>query len=176
MTALSLSTRRIDSHLQRRSADRTRHAATRRVNGLAAITLGLLISMAGTPSQAAGTDTKTAAARSPSSAAQLRYQQERAVCLSGASNQDQATCLKEAGAARAEAQRGGLGDSAEPYTDNQRKRCAQLPGSQRQDCLARMQGQGNVSGSVAAGGLLRETVTVVPATAAPMPAPAASAP
>ena len=176
MTALPISTHRTDPPLQRRSADRPRHAATRRAYGLVTIALGLLISMAGTPSEAAGTDTKTAAAPSQSSAAQSRYQQERAVCLSGGSNQDRATCLKEAGAARAEAQRGGLGDSTEPYTDNQRKRCAQLPGSQRQDCLSRMQGQGNVSGSVAAGGLLRETVTVVPAAAAPMPAPAASAP
>ena len=136
MTALPISTRRTDPRLQRRSADQPRHAATRRVYGLATIALGLLISLAGTPSEAAGTDTKTAAAPSQSSAAQSRYQQERAVCLSGASHQDRATCLKEAGAARAEAQRGGLGDSTEPYTDNQRKRCAQLPGSQRQDCLS----------------------------------------
>ena len=36
-------------------------------------------------------------------AAQSRYQSERAVCLHGLSNQDKATCLKEAGAALAEA-------------------------------------------------------------------------
>ena len=140
---------------------------------LAGLALGLAFSTAALRSEAAGSAVKTAAAPSPASAAQARYQQERAACLSGASHQDRATCLREAGAARADALRGGLGDSTEPYAANQRSRCAQLPDSQRQDCLARMQGQGNVSGSVAGGGLLRELVTVVPA--AP-PAPAASAP
>ena len=36
-----------------------------------------------------------AAKQSP---AQLRYQQERAECMSGASNQDRTTCLREAAA------------------------------------------------------------------------------
>ena len=176
MTALPLSARQTDPRFQRRAADHRGLSSTRLVTALAAAAVGLFISTVVMTSEAAGTAAKAAAAPSSSSAAQTRYQQDRAVCLSGASNQDRATCLKEAGAARAEAQRGGLGDSTEPYSDNQRKRCDQLPGSQRQDCLARMQGQGNVSGSVAGGGLLRETVTVVPAAAAPTPAPAASAP
>jgi hypothetical protein len=116
-------------------------------------------------------------ALSPSEAktVQERYQQERSQCLNGSSNQDRATCLREAGAARGEALRNGLGNSTEPYTGNQRQRCAALPGDQRSDCLARMQGQGSTSGSVAAGGLLRELVTTVPAAAAPS-APAASPP
>ena len=179
MTALLLPTRQIEPRFQRRAAGRRGLSPTRLLSALAAVAVGLFISTVALPSVAAGTAgtaVKAAAAPSSSSAAQTRYQQDRAVCLSGASNQDRATCLKEAGAARAEAQKGGLGDSTEPYSDNQRKRCAQLPGSQRQDCLARMQGQGNISGSVAGGGLLRETVTVVPAAAAPAPAPAASAP
>ena len=175
MTALPSSVRHTRHRVQRSAACRRSHPPVRLVTVLVGLVLGLFISAAATPSEAAGAAAKAAAAPSPSGAAQSRYQQERAVCLSGASNQDRATCLKEAGAARAEAQRGGLGDSTEPYADNQRKRCEQLPGSQRQDCLARMQGQGNVSGSVAAGGLLRETVTVVPG-AAPVPTPAASAP
>ena len=176
MTALPLSARETDPLAQQPAAEPRGLSPTRLVAALAAAAVGLFISTVAMTSEAAGTAAKTAAAPSSSSAAQSRYQQDRAVCLSGASNQDRATCLKEAAAARAEAQRGGLGDSAEPYADNQRKRCAQLPGSQRQDCLARMQGQGNVSGSVAGGGLLRETVTVVPAAAAPAPAAAASAP
>ena len=176
MTALPLPDHPTDALCQQRAADHWGLSPTRLVTALAAAAVGLFISMVAMTSEAAGTAAKAAASPESSSSAQSRYQQDRAVCLSGASNQDRATCLKEAGAARAEALRGGLGDSTEPYADNQRKRCAQLPGSQRQDCLARMQGQGNVSGSVAGGGLLRETVTVVPAAAAPAPAPAASAP
>ena len=175
MTAPPLSARQTDALCQQRAADHRGLSPTRLVTALAAAAVGLFISTVAMTSEAAGTAAKAAAAPSSSSAAQTRYQQDRAVCLSGASNQDRATCLKEAGAARDEAQKGGLGDSTEPYADNQRKRCAQLPGSQRQDCLARMQGQGNISGSVAGGGLLRETVTVVPATA-PAPARSASAP
>ena len=106
---------------------------------------------------------------------EARYQQERSQCLDGSSNQDRATCLREAGAARAEARKNGLGDSADPYTDNQRQRCAALPGTDRSDCLARMQGKGSTSGSVAAGGLLRELVVREPAVAAPA-APVASPP
>ncbi len=95
-----------------------------------------------------------------------RYKQERSRCLDGSSNQDRATCLREAGASRAEALKNGLGNSAEPYTDNQRQRCAALSGDQRSACLARMRGQGTTSGSVAEGGVLRELVTIVPAAAA----------
>ena len=98
---------------------------------------------------------------------EARYQQERSQCLDGSSNQDRATCLREAGAARAEARKNGLGDSADAYTANQRQRCAALPGTDRSDCLARMQGKGSTSGSVAAGGLLRELVVREPAVVAP---------
>ena len=106
---------------------------------------------------------------------EARYQQERSQCLKGNSNQDQATCLREASAARAEARKNGLGDGADAYTDNQRQRCAALPGTDRSDCLARMQGKGSTSGSVAAGGLLRELVVREPAVVAPA-APGTSPP
>jgi hypothetical protein len=94
-----------------------------------------------------------------SRAAQARYAQDVALCKSGASHQDRATCLREAGAALAEARRGGLGDGPAPYAANQVKRCDPLPGDQRQDCIARMQGQGTTSGSVEGGGIYRELVT-----------------
>jgi hypothetical protein len=112
---------------------------------------------------------------SASKAVQERYQQERSHCLDGSSNQDRATCLREAGAARDEALKQGLGNNSAAYADNQRQRCAVLPDDDRRDCLARMQGQGSTSGSVAAGGLLRELVTTVPAAAAPS-APVAAPP
>ncbi len=110
--------------------------------------------------------------------ARARYEQERAVCLSGQSNQDRATCLREAGAAYAEARKLGADESKSQYQRNASKRCAALPDADRRDCMARMQGQGTTSGSVAGGGISRELVTreagSVPMSAAPeMPASAA---
>jgi len=110
----------------------------------------------------------------PPSAA-MRYQQERAVCLSGQSHQDRTTCLSEAGAAFAEAKRGRLDDGNTQFELNALKRCAALPEGDRPACVARMQGQGSTSGSVAGGGILREIVTTEPAPP-PAPTPAATAP
>ena len=103
--------------------------------------------------------TALAADNTASADAQARYQQERAACLSGQSNQDRATCLREAGAALADARRGGLGDSSPQYVSNASQRCARLPDEERRACEARMQGQGTTSGSAAAGGIYRELVT-----------------
>jgi hypothetical protein len=100
------------------------------------------------------------------SEAQTRYQQERAVCANGQSNQSRDTCLKEAGAAYAEARKGELGESATPDVRNASKRCKPLSGDERRDCMARMQGAGTTSGSAASGGILRELVTTEPAPAA----------
>ena len=128
-----------------------------------------------------------AVAKTPAADIQMRYQQERARCLDGSSNQDRATCLKEAGAARDEARKGHLNDGDAKYRSNARDRCNALTGDEARDCLVRMKGKGNTnttntttSGSVESGGILRETVTretkPVEAAPAPMPvAPAASA-
>lgn len=107
--------------------------------------------------------------------AQARYEQERARCLSGESGQARSTCLKEAGAALAEARRGRLNDGDAKYRQNARERCAVLSGDERRDCVARAEGRSTtVSGSVKGGGILRETVTT---RVEPPPAmPAASAP
>lgn len=103
------------------------------------------------------------------------YQQERAACLNGQSQQDQATCLKEVGAARGEAKRGNLNDGATSYQQNAQTRCNALPPADYDDCIRRAQGQGSVSGSVGSGGVVKETVTIVPAPAGseyrPAPAP-----
>ena len=97
--------------------------------------------------------------------AQQQYQQERAACLSGASNQDRATCLREAGAALHESSRGGLSSPDQrALGNNQVQRCAALPEPDRQECTLRMQGQGSTSGSVQQGGVLRELVVPVPAS------------
>ena len=120
-----------------------------------ALTTALLAALATAPALAAGE-------------AQIRYQQDRAACSSGASNQSRDTCLKEAGAAYAEARKGELGAAATPDARNASLRCKPLSGDERRDCLARMQGAGTTSGSAASGGILRELVTIEPAASAPM--------
>lgn len=88
--------------------------------------------------------------------------QERANCMSGNTNQDRATCLREAGAAQQEFQRGNLRDTGD-YASNASKRCAALPAVEKADCERRAMGEGSVSGSVGSGGVVRELVTPVPA-------------
>ena len=114
-----------------------------------------------------------AVANTPSAEIQARYEQERATCLNGTSNQDRATCLKEAGAARDEARKGQLNDGDAKYHRNAKVRCEALAGDEARDCLARMKGKGTTSGSVEAGGILRETVT---REVKPVDAPASEAP
>ena len=93
-------------------------------------------------------------------------QRERAVC--DGVEQDRTACLREAGAARQAAARGKL-TSASPivYEQNALARCNLQPESERPACEARMRGTGQtqVEGSVMGGGLIRETVTPVPAPA-----------
>lgn len=101
------------------------------------------------------------------SEAQLRYQEDRAVCLSGTSNQDRATCLKEAGAALQEARRGNLSAGHEnELAHNRMARCNALPAQDREDCAMRMHGQGSTTGSAQQGGILRELARPVPARTA----------
>jgi hypothetical protein len=105
-----------------------------------------------------------AAASTDLADAQALYQKERAFCLSGKSHQDQTTCLKEAGAALAEARRGTLSNGAGQFEQNQRQRCdAHQDPDERSDCLRRMNGEGTISGSVESGGFYRELRTMVPA-------------
>jgi hypothetical protein len=91
------------------------------------------------------------------------FLRERAVC--DGVMQDRTACLREAGAARYEAQRGGL-TSAPPtsYEQNALARCALQPPADRPACEARMRGTGmtSIDGSVLGGGLIRETVTPIP--------------
>ena len=103
------------------------------------------------------------AAASSLSEAQAQYRQDRADCMSGRTNQDRATCLKEAGAALQAAQRGGLTKGQVPYEQNQLIRCNALPANDREDCVRRIKGEGTTSGSVESGGIYRELRTTVPA-------------
>ncbi|MBP0598481.1 hypothetical protein J8I26_10220 [Herbaspirillum sp. LeCh32-8] len=93
------------------------------------------------------------------------YKQEVAACNNGTSNQDRATCLREAGAARYEAGRGNLTDpGSAQLKENAMKRCEGLPQANRMDCEKRMNGGGVADGNARDGGIYRETVTIVPGT------------
>lgn len=89
--------------------------------------------------------------------AQAQYAKERAACVNGTSNQDRATCLKEAGAALAEARRGQVATAPADgeFEKNRLLRCDAQRGADREDCIARMQ-DGTRSGSAQGGGILRE--------------------
>jgi hypothetical protein len=89
------------------------------------------------------------------------YQQEVQACLSGKTQQDQATCLREARNAQAEKKRGLLDNAGARFEANAAARCDVLTGEDKAACQARMMGFGSTTGSVAGGGLLREVETVV---------------
>ena len=115
-----------------------------------------------------GAISANAAAPTP---AETRYQQDRANCLAGKTAESQKTCLKEAGAAlQAARERQLKTPGAAQLAANERKRCEPLRGDDRTACLKRAEGMDTTtSGGVAAGGDLKETVTVVPGTPAVEP-------
>jgi hypothetical protein len=92
--------------------------------------------------------------------AQAQYMRDRAACNAGQTNEDRATCLKEAGAALQAARSGQLtSESPADYRRNAMLRCNEQPPQNREDCVARMQNP--AQGSVEGGGLLREAQTPV---------------
>lgn len=102
---------------------------------------------------------------SASCLAQASYQEERAACMQFSDADQRKTCLREAGAARVEAKKGGLSgemsDSAQ-YQQNLTARCNYLPAGDREDCERRMRGEGTQTGSIEGGGIYRELRTIVP--------------
>lgn len=94
--------------------------------------------------------------------AEARYRQEMAVCNSGQSQQDLATCRREAVNALAAARRGQLTASPADPAVNATQRCNMVPTDQREDCVDRIT-RGDTTGSVGGGGILREYTTIVPA-------------
>ncbi len=102
-----------------------------------------------------------------SAGARARFQQDMALCNSGKSNQNAATCKIEAERALAESRRGGLTAAApSQYQQNALRRCAVFQGDERSACEARMRQPEGIDGSAQSGGVLRENTTTVP-----MPAP-----
>jgi hypothetical protein len=128
--------------------------------------LGIAITVAAVFSTfSVGAISATAAAPTP---AETRYQQDHANCMAGKTAESQKTCLKEAGAALQASREHDL-KSTPPaqLAANERKRCEPLSGDDKKACLARAAGMDtSVSGSVASGGDLKETVQVIPGTPA----------
>jgi hypothetical protein len=109
------------------------------------------------------------AASTESAKAEALYVKERAACLDGTSQQERAACLKEAGAALAEAKRSrlGNGEDARALRSNAVQRCDAVRAEDRDSCRRMALGEGTVSGTAAAGGVVKELVTVEPAAAVP---------
>jgi hypothetical protein len=89
------------------------------------------------------------------------YQSEVQACMSGQTQQDRDTCMKEARNARAEKQRGHL-ETYGAHDTHAIARCdVHQVAEDKAACQARVMGMGNADGSVAGGGLIREVETVV---------------
>ena len=104
---------------------------------------------------------------------------EQNACMTGRTQQDQETCLREARNAAADKRAGKLDNSGD-LTANALARCGVLTGTDRVACEARVLGYGGAAGSVAGGGVIKEVeiisvpadpsvpVTIEPKTAAPV--------
>ena len=91
----------------------------------------------------------------------LQYERERADCMTGKTSQPRNACLREASAAYGQARQGRLispGDRPEQWAANSLKRCQAQPAEDREMC-ERLVREGQVDGSVAAGGQMK-TLTV----------------
>jgi hypothetical protein len=104
------------------------------------------------------------------------YQRDRAACQALSPTQDRTSCLRDAGAHRAQALRTGIrgGTSPQDLERNAQQRCQRQTGEQRTICERMARGEGSVSGSVQGGGTIRELVTQE--AAPPPPPPPAPAP
>ncbi len=87
-------------------------------------------------------------------------QSERSACLTGATQQDKTTCLRESANAAADKRAGKLDNNGSQFQANAVERCKPLSGDAQTACVARVLGYGSASGSVPGGGVLRETETV----------------
>lgn len=89
------------------------------------------------------------------------YQSEVQACMSGNTQQDRETCMKEARNASAEKKRGRL-ETYGMHEEHAKARCdVHQVAEDRAACEARVLGMGSTEGSVAAGGLIREVETVI---------------
>lgn len=93
--------------------------------------------------------------------AMANYKNEMAACNNNASKNTREACIREA--KKTLADYGGGADNYQQMLQNNRvQRCAVLKGDSYRDCESRMRGEGAIEGSVSEGGILRETITIVP--------------
>jgi hypothetical protein len=100
-----------------------------------------------------------AAGKLPQTDPHVRYQREAGACYTARPADRRADCLSDAALRLANSLPTPATESSDALARNLLKRCEPLPEQDRQDCVARMQGQGTTSGSVASGGIYRELVT-----------------
>lgn len=104
---------------------------------------------------------------------QQRYEADAQACRSAQRGQDFDACMKEAKAVDAAPVAAGASGTAEQRQRAELLRCDVFTGDERTACIARLGGEATVSGSVAGGGILRETITtgiVPPSPTAPVTA------
>jgi hypothetical protein len=113
-----------------------------------------------------------AAGNADKASIEANYQSARSACQSMAVPADRSNCLRDAGAARAQALRTGPSStSREQLERNALQRCqAHTSAEDKATCERMARGDGNTTGSVQSGGVIREITTPVPAPA-PMPMP-----
>lgn len=105
------------------------------------------------------------AANGSSADIEAKYRHDIERCNAGQTNQDLATCKREAGAALQEARRQRLLTHQEQsLQSNSTARCQSLPADMRGDCMTQMSQGANttIQGSVEGGGILRTTEITIP--------------
>ncbi len=92
------------------------------------------------------------------------FQREVQACREGRTQQDQATCMKEARNAQAD-KRPGAPPTQASLRANAVARCNVFTeAADKSACEARVLGAGSTEGSVAGGGVIRQVETLVPTT------------
>lgn len=139
---------------------KSRSMAPSRINrlgkGMAYFGLTALMAMTAATAQVAPLDTTGLDASG-------NARSEMAACNSGKTQQDRAACLREVRNANSEKRAGKLSNGAD-YNANAMRRCEVFKESaDLAACRARVEAQARIDGSVAGGGVLRQSEIVVPA-------------
>ncbi|WP_341906453.1 hypothetical protein [Polaromonas sp. YR568] len=123
--------------------------------GAACFALTTLMAMSATAQIASGTTGIDATGNARS---------EMMACNTGATQQSRETCMTEVRNANAAKRAGKVDNANGEFSANALKRCDVFQGEDLIACRARVTGQGQVDGSVAGGGAIRqvETVTIPP--------------